>query len=297
MFEDVFKGKSNKKIMLINSIYRKIPYKYSISIKNLYHKLLKLYLKTFYVLKYKNMDMFNDVNIETTTLCNRRCDYCPNSIYDRSLKQNEKLMSEAVFTKIIDDLKKIKFCGRLSPHLFGEPLLDKRMVKLMKYAHDNLPKTKLVIYTNGDLLSNKLLEDLYKAGVKNYVVALHGNGLENEANSLRICNIKKQIHKSMKSIKIDLIKFHKNMYLSNRGGLVKGHKVTDTMLCQYANNPLVINYKGDVLLCCNDYFGKVVFGNIENESLLTIWNKEGFKKIRKEVKKKIFKLDICKTCI
>ena len=41
-------------------------------------------------IKYGTADMFDDIDIETTTFCNRRCSYCPNSLFDRGLKENEK---------------------------------------------------------------------------------------------------------------------------------------------------------------------------------------------------------------
>jgi GTP 3',8-cyclase len=283
--------------MLLKSIYRIIHYKYSLINKNYYNEIMKIYLRLIYFLKYKNSDMFNDVNIETTTACNRRCENCPNSIYDRSLPQNEKLLPEELFKRIIDDLRAIKFTGRISPHSFGEPLMDKRLEILMKYAHEYLPKAKLEIYTNGDLLDINILNNLYDAGVKNYVITLYGNQKEVEANEKRMTDLKKYIKENKKEISMEINKFSNRLNLSNRGGIIKIHKNTKTIACQAYNNPLVINYKGDVVLCCNDYFGQITFGNIENNSLLEIWSKKSFKTIRKEVRENLFRLDICQRCI
>lgn len=282
--------------MLLRNIYRKIPFEYAIVLKDVYLWLWMLYLKLFYLLKYGNSDMFNNINIETTTLCNRRCSYCPNSIFDRSLKQNEKLMPEEMFKKIINDLQMIKFTGRISPHFFGEPLMDKRLVRFMKYAHDVLPKAKLVIYTNADLLDTTMLENLYHVGVNHYVITLHGNDKQKEINKKRINALEKYIKENKRNIDINLINFTEKTYLSNRGGLVKVKKTIKKCSFQNPTNPLVIDYKGDVLLCCNDYLGNVSFGNIASDSLLDIWNRDNFKRIRKDISRKIFKLNICKKC-
>ena len=59
---------------------------------------------------------------------------------------------------------------------------------------------------------------------------------------------------------------------------------------------MTINYKGDIILCCNDYFGKYKFGNVANEKLIDIWNKKGYKKIRQNNMDGKFSLDICKNC-
>jgi sulfatase maturation enzyme AslB (radical SAM superfamily) len=59
------------------------------------------------LLRYGTTDMFIDFDIETITTCNRRCSYCPNSIFERSLPKNEKLMDKELFEKIIDELAEI----------------------------------------------------------------------------------------------------------------------------------------------------------------------------------------------
>ena len=126
--------------MLLKSNYCGFHHEYLRVLRGIYYSLAKAYQRSFFVVKYGNPDMFNDIIIETTTQCNRRCGYCPNSVYDRSLKHNSHLMSEHLFMKIINDLKEMRFAGRISPHFYGEPLLDKRLYRLMKYAHDTLPK-------------------------------------------------------------------------------------------------------------------------------------------------------------
>jgi radical SAM protein with 4Fe4S-binding SPASM domain len=283
--------------MLLRTIYRKIPFEYAIVLKEVYRWLYKIYLKLFNFFKYGNSDMFNNINIETTTCCNRRCSYCPNSIYERSLKKNENLMSEEMYIKIINDLKKIKFTGRISPHFFGEPLIDERLVRLMKFTHDILPKVKLVIFSNADPLDTNLLEKLYNVGVSRYVITLHGNEKHKEKIRNKINDLKKFVKINKLHIDFNLINFTEKTKLSNRGGLVKIKETTKKCSYQNPTNPLVINYKGDVLLCCNDYFGSICFGNITTDYLLDIWNRDEFKKIRKEISRKIFKLDICKKCL
>ena len=49
--------------------------------------------------------------IETTTHCNRRCSYCPNSVFERGSKENTQLIDTALFRKIIDDLAEMGYKG------------------------------------------------------------------------------------------------------------------------------------------------------------------------------------------
>jgi len=281
--------------MFFNRVYRNITNKTSI-LSNAKIILLKTYLKLYYILKYGNTDMFNDINIETTTLCNRRCKYCPNSIFERSLEKNEKFMPEHVFRKIINDLKCIHFTGRISPHLYGEPLLDKRIVSLMRYAHEVLPKATLEMYTNGDFLNIEIIESLYEAGVHNYAISLHGNKKERDASRKRISYFIQYFKNEQKCISIDFIDLDSKYNFSNRGGLIRVKNESRQIRCKEPTNPLVINYRGDVLLCCNDYLDKVTFGNVMTETLINIWNSNSFKSTRNRNRKNNYILDICKKC-
>jgi radical SAM protein with 4Fe4S-binding SPASM domain len=258
-----------------------------------YSKFLEHRLKVKYLIKYGTCDFFNDINIELNTSCTRRCKYCPNSIFDRGLIKNERLMDEKVFKKIIDELSQIKFDGRISPHFFGEPLLDKRLVKFIKYMREKLPKTTILLITNGDLLTIKRYDDLIQAGVDLFRVTLYENDQREVIRDLSEW-IKKNPDERMK---IDFQKINIDVPLYNRGGLVNPPKVNYSPKCLQLDNPLVIDYNGSVVLCCNDYLSSVRMGNIHKMSLIEIWNSRFFEKTRNDLKNRIYKLDICKRCV
>jgi MoaA/NifB/PqqE/SkfB family radical SAM enzyme len=58
----------------------------------------------------------NAVEIETTTVCNRACAYCPNKTVGGRPKTQ---MGVDVYHKIIDSLGEMGFAGRVSPHFYG----------------------------------------------------------------------------------------------------------------------------------------------------------------------------------
>ena len=68
-----------------------------------------IFRNLYKLLSHGTVDMFDGISIETTTYCNRRCSYCPNSTFDRGEKKNEKLMEVWLFKKIIDELRDIKY--------------------------------------------------------------------------------------------------------------------------------------------------------------------------------------------
>lgn len=269
----------------------------------------KPYLKLKNKIKYGNFDFFQSVEFENITSCNRRCSYCPNSIYDRGLVKNKKIMDEALFKKIIDELASFNFSGRVSPVFFGEPLLDERLTEWTAYVRKRLPSAAIIIHSNGDLLTLGLYDDLVKSGVDLFVITEHG-----ESMSYSMKELLKKFHETKykddymhdkayapigqnkATILYRDIKKKNNLY--NRGGLLENMPPVkaEKLICKLPSDIFLIDYQGNVILCCNDYFSNIKFGNIKDESILEVWNKKEFKKIRNELSKGDFRLDMCKKC-
>lgn len=245
------------------------------------------------LIKYNRSDHFRSVDAENITACNRRCSYCPNSSFDRGLMKNKKLMEAGVFYRIIDELSKINFAGRITPNFYGEPLLDERLPELMAYARRRLPRANLVIFTNGDFLTLDLYKRLAEAGVNKFVISQHGQTMPEGVKE--VMGYRRE--KGKDSVEITYAVMEDSSCLSNRGGLVHPGNIIKMKYCLKGAENLTIDYAGNILLCCNDYLGSVKFGNVGKETISDIWNKPDYKKIRKELKRGIFRFDICKRCI
>ena len=230
---------------------------------------------------------FNTVIIETTTYCNRRCSYCPNVNFDRGSRKNEITLNPNLYYKIIDELSELKFSGKLLPHLYGEPLMDKRLPEMLGYAKKKLNDSMIAIHTNGDYLNEELIQKLAKNSVDAIIITEHGDKLRQNLIDLK--------HKYSNQIKITY-RPKTELELMNRGGAVDLSDYKRFKKCMYPSQALTINALGKVVLCCNDYHGDYVFGDLQTETILDIWNKQSFSKIRKQTKKGNFQLDICKKC-
>lgn len=262
-------------------------------LRHAYRKAIWLLYGIKYFISCGHFDFFSDLNIEINTSCNRRCKYCPNIVYERGLIKNEKLMAETVFKKIIDELAEIEFNGRISPQFFGEPLLDKRLVGFMEYARKKLPKAKLVLISNGDYLTVELFTKLLAVGVNRFLLTQHDETMPTHMRQL-VSYIKKH---PAKKIKVDFLHFKENTPLFNRGGIVTPKVQINFPRCVYPWNPVVIDYAGDVVLCCNDYLKNVVFGNVQSAKLTDIWFSSKYTTMRKQLRKMEFSLPICKSCL
>ena len=240
-------------------------------------------------IKYSSWDIFSMIYIETITACNRRCDYCPNSKYDRGLIKNMKKLKTALFYKIIDELAQLKWLGDVQPHYYGEPLLDDRLLDLTTYAKNKLPTSSISIFTNGDFLTLELYQKLIGSGVNRFVITQHSKNVSNNVNN--VLDYRKNHGEN--AVKISLRKLD---IISNRGGLIEVTAPVKLKKCSWTPSTIGIDYEGNVLLCCNDYFSTVTLGNIKNERLIDIWRKPYYRKLRKNLRRGIFELELCKKC-
>ncbi len=244
------------------------------------------------LLKYRTTDFFKVVELETTTACNRACSYCPNSVFDRGQIKRERLMPVDTFQLIVDQLADLGFWGRLSPHFYGEPLLDKRLPELMAYARRRLPYTKLVIFTNGDLLDPERYEALLEAGVDGFLVTQHGQKPPPNIVRLR----RHRAERTHQRARFDYRVFTPETELSNRAGLVDHDTLETKSDCKLPSENVTIDYQGNVVLCCNDYHSSVTFGNVREQHLADIWKTPRYQRIRKDLKRGHFELEICRKC-
>ncbi|MBU3918411.1 SPASM domain-containing protein [Patescibacteria group bacterium] len=87
---------------------------------------------------------------------------------------------------------------------------------------------------------------------------------------------------------------NENSSLVNRGGSVKVKTLKTLVDCRIQD--IFIRADGDVRFCCNDYYCEVRLGNVNQSKLINIWNSTFYRKIRNEIKRGIFNLEICKKC-
>ena len=246
---------------------------------------------------YGKKDFFGTIGIETTTYCNLRCSFCPNSKYGRSLMKNKKLMDINLFKKIINELSEINYNGTVNLHFYGEPLTDKRLVELVAYTKEKIPKAKINIFTNGILLDVPFYKQLVDAGVDSFIFSQHTNIIPPKI---------KEVFKYLKTRpkeenKIEYRVFNENFIsedstICNVGGEIEIEKIPELPSCLYPPQKVVIDWEGNVILCCNDYHSSIKFGNVKNKKLIDIWDSPSYKKIRKDLRNRKYNLEICKKC-
>lgn len=248
-------------------------------------KIYKPFVRVQNFVKHGDPYFFRSVAIEISTSCNRTCYYCPNSLEGTSTD----FMSEETFKKIIDQLKTIEFSGIINYHFYNEPLLDKRLPSFIRYVKKHLPHCVNRIVSNGDFLSVDLADDLIHAGVVDFAITIHDID-----DQKLLSKLQPVIKKYPGYVRVGSL-HGKPLY--NRGGAIEVQTLDKKDKCTDPLELLQFDYKGNVLLCCNDYYREHSFGNITHEKLYKIWRGEEFSKLRRELRVGIANLEICRVCM
>jgi len=226
------------------------------------------------------------ISLETSLVCNRACHYCPVSLSDTP---KQKVPNQAVVDAFIASLKSLDFAGEIGWIFYNEPLLNRQLEAIVKQVADACPKTRRVLYTNGDKLTHERFVSLRKAGMDKFVVSRHEPITQEWDRRLNAL-------KAMYPRRIKIVR-HRPWY--NRGGLIDqlpgANSLKGATSCSVPEN-VHVGLDGEVMLCCNDYERKNVRGNILNMSLKEIWFSPSFVELRHSLKRGNFELPICKVC-
>lgn len=260
------------------------------------------------------MEYPKEVHIETTGRCNANCVFCPHS----ELERKNTDMTKEVFNKIIADLKKIpnniKF--HISPFKVNEFLLDKDIFNKLEIINNELPNAYIRLFSNFNAATDKTPIQIAK--VKNLSsIYISLNSLnEKEYKELMNLNLNRTVkniktlfeyNKSNKFIdKITLLRVgdetEKDMEFENAANnifseykdqfeilvLTRGEWIDylENNEKKLQNNPCLrwfeisITCTGRVAFCCMDGKCKYPIGDINNESVLEIYNSSKYKEYR-----------------
>jgi radical SAM protein with 4Fe4S-binding SPASM domain len=271
------------------------------------------------------------VDIGTTNLCNAACIMCPHSKLKKMGTMDMKL-----YKKIIDNCSKLKI-NIITLSFFGEPFLDKTIIEKIKYAkfkgmtvafysnasllNEKLAKEiieagldSITISFDGatketyEKIRKKLNFDVTKKNVLNLIetrnkmkkvnpkinlvlVELEENKKEikqfynewkNKVNSINIINMRNWANDIQKEGTKE--SFHFNKKIKRKP-------------CALIWLKMVVDWNGDVVLCCDDWNHSTVLGNLKKQTIEEIWGGEKLKKIREAHKKREFwKVPLCSGC-
>ena len=253
------------------------------------------------------------VRIESAGYCNFKCRHCPVGIHGN----NRPLMSLETFKQIFDSLPRLP--KTLVFYHGGEPLLNKELESMVRYAKDKGVKWT-VFNSNASLLTLERAQKLKDAGLDEMRVSFDGSSPE-ENNRIRKGSnfnkhapiVKRAAVEIGLTVTIYNVKFDGDpktaKYLRDYFGndvryrteiaRVWAHEDKDSQpqtgvtFCESLMQTFSILSNGDVVTCCEDLLADYVYGNVLEESPLTIWNR--MEDLRNRFANKDYP-ELCKHC-
>lgn len=260
------------------------------------------------------VDVPHGVMLETIAHCNARCPMCPIS----TGKMPKGTMGDELFAKIVGEVAEIKdlegWGNSVTLHGTGEPTLYKKLPQrveaLSKLGVD------VTIVTNGSLMNEKLCRALLHAGVFKIEFSIDsltrsvyerirpGLSLDDVLNNfMKCCRLRNEIrpkthiswmfvshNENVSDLPMirtlfgihgrpgDSIVVHPR---HNFGGKFPEYTVDEqNNWCWQAARMINILFDGTVNMCCVDDDNTTTFGNINDNSILDIYNSERYSHFR-----------------
>ena len=245
------------------------------------------------------LDSILTVEINTTELCNRTCVFCPR--HDPAVFPNRNLHLTVKGAKTIaEELADNQYQGKISFSGFGENLLNPNFVEIVKEFNFYLPTATLECNTNGDKLTKKYVERLYRAGLDLLYINLY-DGVEQIEH---FENIMEGHREDKYKFRMHWGDFEKHgLILNNRSGVIDWVGIEETDIkslqgkpCHYPFYKLFVDWNGDVFLCPQDWQRRVTMGNIMQKTFFEIWSGKVFNKFRKDLLCSKRDKEPCKSC-
>ena len=260
------------------------------------------------------------VQIESTNICNAKCVFCPRD----DMHRRQGIMSVELFRKIVDECVELGIT-HVRMHNYGEAFIDKKLVEKVRYAKQQGIK-EVGMISNGSLITDQIARGMIDAGLDAINISVDASGkdvFESTRIGLKydkvIGNIERLVRLRAQSGKRRpklILSFVRQNNSADEQAFIEhwkaiADKIHITDLHNWAgtlNTESDVNYPcyrpwltftvlwdGRVSLCCADFDGKIILGDLNTHSIAEIWNAEVYRDVRRQHLESGGP-DICRAC-
>jgi len=246
------------------------------------------------------------VQIESTNLCNAKCVFCPRD----EMHRRQGVMEMDLYKKIVDECVALGIT-HVRVHNYGEPFLDRQLVEKVRYAKER-GIAEVGMISNGSLIFEDIAQGMIDAGLDAINISVDASGKEvfestrlNLDYDVVIRNIETlvRLRKASGRVRPKLIlSFVRQDNSSDEREFIAhwsriADKVHITDLHNWAgtlNATSDVNYPcyrmwqtftvlwdGRVSLCCADFDGRHILGDLRLSSIAEVWNGPAYLAARK----------------
>lgn len=254
--------------------------------------------------------------IEPTNICNYRCAICPNALRENQAALG--MMSLDLFHNILNQISESAKVIQL--YWMGEPLLHENIFYMIRECKQRT-RAKIMLSTNGSLLSSEISTKLVESGLDELIVSVDACESQDIYGKIRVGGDIRDLNSNIESLLLNkgnmsvVLQFI-DMYVnrSEKERFLNKWKDSDckteiSCLYTWASqipslnlasdnlspvlkkkrvpcadlwNKMAIHWNGGVSACCFDFADKLLLGNCTNTSLEEIWNGLYINELRKQ---------------
>jgi len=260
------------------------------------------------------------VQIESTNICNAKCVFCPRD----EMHRRQGIMTVELFRKIVDECAELGIT-HIRMHNYGEAFMDRKLVEKVRYAKQQGIR-EVGMISNGSLITEPIARGMIDAGLDAINISVDASGkevFESTRIGLKydkvIANIERLVRlrgeSGKRRPKLILSFVRQNNSADEQAFIEHWRPIADkihiTDLHNWAgtlNTESDVNYPcyrpwltftvlwdGRVSLCCADFDGKTILGDLNTHSIAEVWNAEPYRNVRREHLESGGP-DICRAC-
>jgi MoaA/NifB/PqqE/SkfB family radical SAM enzyme len=237
------------------------------------------------------------VQIESTNLCNAKCVFCPRD----EMHRRQGVMDFDLYRKVVDECVTLGIT-HVRVHNYGEPFLDKQLVEKVRYAKSK-GIAEVGMISNGSLITEDLARGMIDAGLDAINISVDASGkevfeatrlhlkyddvIQNVRTLARLRNESGRTHPKL------ILSFVRQNNSAEEANFIKewsqiADKIHITDLHNWAGTlnatsdvqfpcyrlwlTFTVLWDGRVSMCCADFDGRHVFGDLKSQSIAEVWN-------------------------
>jgi MoaA/NifB/PqqE/SkfB family radical SAM enzyme len=247
------------------------------------------------------------VQIESTNLCNAKCVFCPRD----EMERRQGVMSMELFQKVVDECASLGIT-HVRVHNYGEPFLDKRLVEKVRYAKAR-GIAEVGMISNGSLITEPVARAMVEAGLDAINISVDaGNKASFErtrvhlkydtvVNNIRtLARIRNEQGRRRPRLILSFVRqddpADEEAFMREWGDVADKIHVTELhnwagtlhtrsnvrFPCYRLWLTFTVLWDGRVSLCCADFDGHHVLGDLKTQSIAEIWNSPAYRAARRE---------------
>ena len=247
------------------------------------------------------------VQIESTNICNAKCVFCPRD----DMERKQGVMDMALFHKVADECAALGIT-HIRMHNYGEAFVDRQLVEKVRYAK-SIGIAEVGLISNGSLITETAARGMIEAGLDAINVSVDAAGKEVfestrvglkydkvVANVERLLRLRAEAGKRRPKLILSFVRQNnsteEHAFIEHWRGKADKIHITDlhnwagtlnhdsdvTFPCYRPWLTFTVLWDGRVSLCCADFDGHTILGDLRTQTIQEIWNAEPYRRVRRE---------------